>query len=198
VHWVRCSWRGPRLPGAAFARAPGGLLLKRLCFALCVGLTSTFMGFAVAMAAPAAQSNICPVAADDVVTDAIGEPVTIDPLFVTVNGTDTECIFDTADHLVLVRRQTNFFDDAASGATPEQLDQLRTLIFDQVDYTPVEGVGDAAFLATVSDRSLASQRQAVLIIKRGSDVFAFGVMDTPDALTTATALAQAVLYAQPS
>jgi len=156
------------------------------------------MEFAIAMAAPSAQSNICPVAADDVVAGAIGEPVAIDPLFVTVNGTDTECIFDTADHLVLVRRQTNFFDDGASGATPEQLDQLRTLIFDQVDYTPVSGIGDAAFLATVSDRSLAPERQAVLVIKRGSDVFAFGVMDTPGALTTASALAQAVMAAQPS
>jgi hypothetical protein len=145
-----------------------------------------------------ARARICPVAADDVVAGAIGEPVTIDPLFVTVNGTDTECIFDTANNLVLVRRQNNFFDDGASGATPEQLEQLRTLIFDQADYTPVSGLGDAAFLATVSDRSLAPERQAVLIIKRGSDVFAFGVMDTPDALTTATALAQVVLYAQPS
>jgi hypothetical protein len=171
--------------------------LKRLCFALGVGLASTFMGFAAAVAAPAAQSNICPVAADDVVAGAIGEPVSIDPLLVTVNGTDTECIFDAANHLVLVRRQTNFFDDAAGGVTPEQLEQLRTLIFDQVDYTPVDGVGDAAFLATVSDRSLASERQAVLIVKRASDVFAFGVMDTPDALTTATALAQAVMAAQP-
>jgi hypothetical protein len=72
------------------------------------------------------------------------------------------------------------------------------LIVDQVDYTPVSGVADSAFLATVSDRSLAPERQAVLIIKRGSDVFAFGVMDTPDALTTATALAQAVFASQPS
>jgi hypothetical protein len=56
--------REPASAGAAFARAPGGLLLKRLCFAVCVGLTSTFLGFAVAMAAPAAQSNICPVAVD--------------------------------------------------------------------------------------------------------------------------------------
>jgi hypothetical protein len=170
--------------------------LKRLRFALCVGVASTLMGFPVAMAAPAAQSNICPVAADDVVAGAIGEPVTIDPLFVTVNGTDTECIFDTANNLVLVRRENNFFDDGASGATPEQLEQLRTLIFDQVVYTPVSGVGDAAFLATVSDRSLAPERQAVLIVKRGGDVFAFGVMDTPGALTTATALAQAVMAAQ--
>ena len=103
--------------------------MKRLCFALCVGLTSTFTGFAVAMAAPAAQSNIWSVAADDVVAGAIEEPVTIDPLFVTVNGTDTECIFDTADHLVLVRRQTNFFDGAASAATLEQFDQLRDVGF---------------------------------------------------------------------
>lgn len=50
----------------------------------------------------------------------------------------------------------------------------------------------------MSDRSLAPERQAVLIIKRGSDVFAFGVMDTPDALTTATAFAQAVFATQPS
>jgi hypothetical protein len=48
----------------------------------------------------------------------------------------------------------------------------------------------------VSDRSLAAERQAVLIIESGSDVFAFGVMDRPDALTTA--LAQAVMAAQPS
>jgi hypothetical protein len=186
---------------APWRRLPGPLevlLLKRLYFALCVGLASTFIGFGLAMAAPVAQSNICPVAADDVVAGAIGEPVTIDPLFVTVDGTDTECIFDTANNLVLVRRQNNFFDDGASGATPEQIEQLRTFIFDQVDYTPVSGVGDAAFLATVSDRSLAPERQAVLIIKRGSDVFAFGVMDTPDALTTATALAQAVIAAQPT
>jgi hypothetical protein len=88
--------------------------------------------------------------------------------------------------------------DAASGATPEQLHQLRTLIFDQVDYTPVSGAGDAAFLATVIDRSLVAERQAVLIIKSGSDVFAFGVMGRPDALTTATALAQALMAAQPS
>ena len=172
--------------------------MKRFCFALGVGLASTFMGFAVAVAAPAAQSNICPVAADDVVASGIGEPVTIDPLLVTVNGTDTECIFDAANNLVLVRRENNFFDDGASGATPQQLEQLRTLIFDQVDYTPVSGVGDAAFLATVSDRSLAPERQAVLIVKRGGDVFAFGVMDTPGALTTATALAQAVMAAQAS
>jgi len=45
----------------------------------------------------------------------------------------------------------------------------------------------------VSDRGLASELQAVLIIKSGSDVFAFGVMDTPEALTTTTALAQAVM-----
>jgi hypothetical protein len=170
--------------------------LRRLWFVLITGIASTFIGFAVALAAPAAQSGLCPVAADDVVSGAVGTPVSIDPLFVTVDGADTECLFSGGDHLVLVRRTSSFFDDSAAGATPEQVDQLRALIFDELDYTPVSGVGDAAFFATVRDRSLADQRLAVLIIKRGSDAWALGVMDTPEALTNATALAQAVFAAQ--
>ena len=170
--------------------------MRRLFFALDAGVASTFIGFAVALAMPAAQSTMCPVAANDVVSGAIGAPVSIDPLLITVDGTDTECVFNSGNHLVLVRRTTSFFDDSASGATPEQVDQLRTFIFDDVDYTPVSGVGDAAFFTTVRDRSLAAQRLAVLISKRGTDAFAVGVMDTPEALSTATALAQAVLAAQ--
>ena len=170
--------------------------MRRLFFVLGVGVASTFIGFAVALAAPVAQSNNCPVAADDVVSGAIGAPVSIDPLFITVDGTNTECVFSAGDQLVLVRRTASFFDDSAPTATPEQVDQLRTLIFDELDYTPVSGVGDAAFFATVRDRSLAAQRLAVLIVKRGSDAFAVGVMDTPEALATDTALAQAVLAAQ--
>jgi hypothetical protein len=57
-------------------------------------------------------------------------------------------------------------------------------------------VGDSAFFATVRDRSLASQRLAVLVTKRGADAFVVGVMDTPDALTTASTLTQAVLDSQ--
>ena len=170
--------------------------MRRLFFALGAGVASTFIGIAVALAVPAAQSTTCPVAANDVVSGAIGAPISIDPLLITVDGTDTECVFNSVNNLVLVRRTTSFFDDSASGATPEQVDQLRTFIFDDVDYTPVSGVGDAALFATVRDRSLAAQRQAVLIIKRGTDAFAFGVMDTPEALSTATTLTQAVLAAQ--
>ena len=150
----------------------------------------------MALAVPAAQSTTCPVAANDVVSGAIGAPVSIDPLLITVDGTDTECVFNSGNQLVLVRRTTSFFDDSASSATPEQVDQLRTFIFDDVDYTPVNGVGDAALFATVRDRSLAAQRQAVLIIKRVIDAFAFGVMDTPDNRSTAIENAQAVLRKQ--
>jgi hypothetical protein len=148
----------------------------------------------VALAAPAAQSSSCPVAADDVVSGAIGAPASIDPTYdVTVNGTNTECLFTAGGHLVLVRRASGFFDDTAASATPEQVDQLRVLIDDDLDYTAVSGVGDAAFFATVRDRSLAPERLAVLITKRGADAFVIGVMDTPDALTTTSTLTQAVL-----
>jgi hypothetical protein len=69
------------------------------------------------------------------------------------------------------------------------------LVVDEVDYTPVGGVGDAALWATVRDRTLAPQRMAVLITKRGADAFVVGVMDSPDALPTATSLTLAVLGA---
>ena len=160
---------------------------------------SAFISVSGALAAPAAQSAVCPVAADEVVSRAVGAPAHIlDPSFgVTVDGADTECLFSAADHMVLVKRSGDFFpDSAAATATPEQVQQLRLLIVDEVDYAPVAGVGDAALWATVRDRSLAPQRMAVLISKRGADAFVIGVMDTPDALTTATALTQAVLSAQ--
>ncbi len=171
--------------------------MQRLLFVLSAGIASTFIGFAAALAAPSAQSTGCPVAANDVVSGAVGAPATINPTYdVSVNGTNTECLFQAGGGLVLVRQSTGFFDDSASNATPEQVDQLRLLIADDLDYTPVSGVGDAAFFATVRDRSLAAQRLAVLISKRGADAFVVGVMDTPEALSTATALTQAVLAGQ--
>lgn len=172
--------------------------MRRLLFVIGAGLASTFIGLGVALAAPATQSTSCPLVADDVVSGAIGSPASIsDPSFgVTVDGTDTECLFTAGGQLVLVRRTSEFFADSASSATPEQVDQLRQLIVDDVDYTPVSGVGDAAFLATVRDRSLAGQRMAVLVSKHGADAFAIGVMDSPQALSTTTTLTQAVLASQ--
>jgi hypothetical protein len=173
------------------------LLVRRLLSVLGASLASTFIGSALALAAPAMQSSSCPVVADDVVSGAVGAPVSINPAYdVTVNGANTECLFTAAGNLVLVRRTGGYFDDSASGATLEQVDQLRLLIDDDLDYAPVSGVGDSAFFATVRDRSLASQRLAVLVTKRGADAFVVGVMDTPDALTTASTLTQAVLDSQ--
>jgi hypothetical protein len=152
-----------------------------------------------ALAAPATQSAVCPVAADDVVSLAVGAPARIfDPVYgVTLNGADTECLFVAGDGMVLVKRSGDFFAESAGAtATPDEVQQLRELVIDEVDYAPVTGVGDAALWATVRDRSLAPQRMAVLVSKRGADAFVIGVMDTPDALSTATTLTQAVMNAQ--
>src|SRR5579859_672298 len=156
------------------------------------------MGSALALAAPAMQSTSCPLASDDLVSGAVGAPAQIfDPSYgVTVNGSDTQCLFTAGGELVLVGRTTGYFDDGASTITPEQVDQLRLLVADDVDYTPVSGVGDAALLATVRDRTLAPQRMAVLVSKRGSDAYKIGVMDTPQALDTVTTLTHAVMDAQ--
>jgi hypothetical protein len=173
------------------------LLVRRVFFLVSAGIASTVIGCAVALAAPAAQSSACPVAVDELVSGAIGAPASINPTYdVTVDGSNTECLFTAGGQLVLIRRTSGFFDDSAASATPQQLDQLRLLIAEDLDYTPVSGVGDAAFYATVRDRSLASQRLAVLISKRGADAFVVGVMDTPEALATATTLTQAVLDGQ--
>ena len=172
--------------------------MQRLLLAFGTAMASTFMMGAVAFAAPAAQSTNCPIAADDVVSGVIGTPATINPAYdVTVDGSNTECLFTAGGNLVLVRRAAGFFDDSASSATPEQLDQLRLLINDDLDYAPVAGIGDAAYFATVRDRSLASERLAVLVSKRGADAFVIGVTDTPEAFDTTTTLTQAVL-AQPA
>jgi transposase len=173
----------------------GGFRMKHALRTL-VATVAALSSVSEALAAPAIQSAVCPVAADDVVSGAMGAPAHLfDPTNgVTLKGADTECLFEAGGEMVLVRRSADFFPDSPGAtATPEQVDQLRQLIVDEVDYAPVAGVGDAALWATVRDRSLAPQRMAILISKRGVDALVIGVMDTPDALTTATALTQAVI-----
>jgi len=109
-------------------------------------------------AAPAAQSTGCPVAPDDLVSSAIGAPVSIDSTYgVSVNGSDAECLFTAGANLVLVRRTTGFFDDSASTATPEQLDQLHVLIDDDLELQARERCRRCRVFAMVRDRSLASR-----------------------------------------
>jgi hypothetical protein len=73
---------------------------------------------------------------------------------------------------------------------------LRPLVADDLDYVPVQGVGNAVYWATVRDRSLAPERMGVLISQQGTDALAIGVMDTPEALGIAATLTQAVVAAQ--
>lgn len=165
---------------------------------LAAGAIGMLSSTSAVLAAPLAQTT-CPVAADDLISKVMGATATIfDPDFgVTVSGSDTECLFTAGGNLVLVRRQADYFSgSAAASATPQEIDALRLLIVDDLDYQPVAGVGDTAFWATVRDRSLAPQRMGVLITKHGPDAYAIGVMDTPTALDQATTLTNAVLAAQ--
>jgi hypothetical protein len=173
--------------------------IHRAISVLLAGATSMLLGTLSAGAQPLSQTTVCPVASNELVSNVMGAPASLaDPDFgVTVDGSDTECLFLADGHLVLVRREASYFSGGPAGSvTPENADQLRLLVADDLDYVPVSGVGDTALWATVRDRSLAPQRMGVLISKVGTDAFAIGVMDTPEALSTATTLTQAVVAAQ--
>jgi hypothetical protein len=172
--------------------------LNRAIALVMTGAASLLVGSSTALAEPLQQAAGCPVATDEVVTQALGVPARLfDPQFgVTVNGAETECMFSAGGHLVLVRRTSDYFSGDQSAATPENVEQLRQMVTDDLDYVPVPGVGDAALWATVRDRSLANARMGVLVSKQGTDAYTIGVMETPEALATATALTQAVVAAQ--
>jgi hypothetical protein len=172
--------------------------IQRVIALLLTGATSVLLSSSNVLAEPLRQAATCPVASDDVVSSALGAPARLfDPDFgVTVNGSDTQCMFSAGGQLVLVRRTGDYFSDSAAGATPDNIQELRLIIADDLDYQPVSGVGDTALWATVHDRSLAPERMGVLVSKRGADAFMIGVMDTPDALGRATTLTEAVFAAQ--
>jgi hypothetical protein len=170
--------------------------IHRAIALLLTGATSMLLSLSNVLAQPVQQTTVCPVASDAVVSTALGTPAKLtDPDFgVTVDGSNTECLFMAGGEMVLVRRTGEFF--STSQATPESVEQLRLMVSDDLDYAPVSGVGDAALWATVRDRSLAPQRMGVLVSKQGVDAFMIGVMDTPEALAIATTLTQAVVAAQ--
>jgi hypothetical protein len=172
--------------------------IHRAIALLLTGVTSVLLSSSNVLAEPMRQATTCPVASDDVISTALGTPASlIDPDFgVTVDGFDTECLFTAGGQMVLVRRTDAYFADSPAGASPENIQQLRLIVADDLDYQPVTGVGDTALWATVRDRSLAPQRMGVLVSKHGADAYAIGVMDTPGALGRATILTQAVFAAQ--
>jgi hypothetical protein len=161
--------------------AAGGMLLA-------LGLAVPFVP-----AATLAQSEACPLISDAEASAATGLSLQVFEGFgVNVSGSNTECLF-SGDDLGLVRRQAGFFaPDAPS--TPEVIERLRTIVArEELDYTPVDGIGDAAYWATVRDPSLAGQRMSLLIVRRGPDAFVFGLTAAPNLQDTVRALGQAVL-----
>lgn len=170
--------------------------IQRAVALLVIGATSLLLSSSNVLAKPLPQTTTCPAASSDVIATVLGTPAQLfDPDFgVTVNGSDVECLFTAGGNMVLVRRTGDYF--SSSQATPESIEQLRLLVADDLDYVPVQGIGDAAYWATVRDRSLAPERMGVLISQQGTDALAVGVMDTPEALAIATMLTQAVVAAQ--
>jgi hypothetical protein len=68
---------------------------------------------------------VCPVARDDLVSQAVGAPAQVfDPSYgVTQNGADTECLFSAGGQMVLVKFSGDFFPGSGGAtATPEEVD----------------------------------------------------------------------------
>jgi len=164
--------------------AAGGMMLA-------LGLAVPF-----APAATLAQTGACPLIGDAEASAATGLSLQVFEGFgVNISGSNTECLF-SGDDLGLVRRQAGYFaQDELS--TPEVIERLRTIVVprEELDYTPVEGIGDAAYWATVRDPSLAGQRMSLLIVRRGPDAFVFGLTAAPNLPDSVRALGQAVLRA---
>jgi hypothetical protein len=71
----------------------------------------------------------------------------IDPDFGVRVNRSAECIFTAGGKMVLVRRTGGYF--SSTQATPDSIEQLRLLVADDLDYVPVQGVGNAIYWATV-------------------------------------------------
>src|SRR6202158_5891690 len=177
MHWRsiwRSGWRADhprgsaqlicvslRTPPPRWGRKWRSMPIHRAIALLLTGATSMLLSSSNVHAQPVQQTTACPVASDAVVSTALGTPAKLmDPeVGVTVNGSNTECMFMAGGEMVLVRRTGEFF--STSQATPESVEQLRLMVSDDLDYAPVSGVGDAALWATVRDRSLAPQRMEI-------------------------------------
>jgi hypothetical protein len=152
---------------------------------------------AQAPATHAAAAGLCPLVGDETVAAAVGEPVTISPMYgVTVEADNVECLFDGAEAVVLVRRASAVFGAAdPAGLSADNATQLRRFVRDEVEYTSVAFLGDGALWARAKDRSLADERMSLMLVRRGADVFVVGVWDTPQALDQLTTLSHSVLDA---
>jgi hypothetical protein len=172
---------------------------------------------ATALAAPPP----CPIVADSLVEQAVGEPVHggIMTDFISDNPQDTGpdktvCWWDTdSDATVTLSRQTNAFGPGGA-ATPTELalslfripaeaqaevDALRQAGVSDIQVptytlTNASGLGDAAVWVYQNDPTV-NVPSGGFIVRRGADAFVFGVIGLPETQTRqqATAFAQSVM-----
>ncbi|MEA2638896.1 MAG: hypothetical protein QOF51_290 [Chloroflexota bacterium] len=169
--------------------------MKQLALVLVLAFSMT--AAPVALAAPSVQPFSCPLIDAAAVSSAIGAPVTLVPFAMIDDGSSVQCLFQgSGDLSVVTGRRLGFFGTDQSGAfTPDQLDRVKGEINGEVDFTPVDGVGDAAVWATFRDRGTAPDNLGRLLVKRGLDLITVGITEGPGAVTPASALAQVLVAA---
>jgi hypothetical protein len=154
----------------------------------------------VALAAPLAQSQACPLVAESDVSAVIGTTMRVSPFMVVVDGSDTQCLFDGSGMVdgVLVGRYGGFFGsgDVQPFSAGQQRIEFLLPRGSVVDLSAVEGIGDAAAWATARDPSAAPDSLGRLLVRRDADAFVVGIPNGSDAREKATSLAQ-VLLTQP-
>jgi hypothetical protein len=156
-----------------------------------------------------AQTAPCPVVNDDVVSIALGTPVTGKSQANIIPGFDACDFIDATGTDFGVSRERNAFGPAeggAAGLAQRYIPQLPDVARAQIDalsqaginvavpgyeLTAVSGLGDSAL--RVKSELVPGFFKNSLLVQLGSDGFAFETDDSPAAQTKLSALAQAVL-----
>jgi hypothetical protein len=154
-------------------------------------------------ASAAAQTQVCPIAAEGDISTAVGSVVHVSPFFVVDSGSAIQCLFegDAVGDGVLVGRYPNLFSARELAPFGDDQDVLHSLLPDgltsstPLTLTPVDGVGDAAAWVVPVDPSTAPDSLGRLLVRRGTDAFVIGTENGPTAVDTATSVAKVLLAA---
>lgn len=179
----------PLLRAAALRPMVAGALLTLAAFSVPTAVN----------AAPASLQAACPFASLELVSGVVGQPLTIDEMMISSLGQRDECIFESAEGIVLAGRVAGFFGSSGpEGMASDNLLQL-TRTSQELMFTPEPGVGDAATWAEAADPAIRAERLSVLIVRRGADAFFFGVDHSAfqDSRRLTTTLANAVVASSP-
>jgi hypothetical protein len=140
-----------------------------------------------------AEGEVCPLITEADMTGAVGAPTTLLPFDGAVNeiGRVTSCIFAGESGFIIVTRAVDAFDAGAPNEiSPEQIALVKRGD-EEVNYRPIQGIGDTALWAQVADPELAKERMPFLLVKGGPDLYTIGSDDLDETNAEATSLAVA-------